>query len=105
MSRRSSCSWNSPTASTPAPGSTLISCQVACDEIQKILENCSGQERLKTLILIEFLVKNCDMKFHRTFLNERVCHLFLRILERRRGKTAFFSKHISRNKETQKDVA
>jgi hypothetical protein len=55
--------------------------------------------------MVEFLVKNCDMKFHRAFLNERVCKLFLKMLEKRRGKTTLFSKHISRSKETQREVS
>jgi len=72
--------------------------------IIKNLKKGTVEERNKTVTLIEFLVKNCTMRFHYCLLNKKFCSLMLKILEKRRGKSTLLNSLVSKKKAIQKEV-
>ena len=82
----------------------MKSCRLACELIIANLRKGSAEERRKTVTLIEFLVKNCSMRFHHCLLNKKFAAVVLKILDKRRGKLSLLNSLVAKNKALQKEV-
>ena len=56
--------------------------RVVCEALTANLRASESARRLKTVCLLELLVKNCDMKLHRSLFTEKFCATVLKILEK-----------------------
>lgn len=55
---------------------------MVCEALLFNLRSSNSLRRLKTVYLLELLVKNCDMKLHRSLFSEKFCATLLKILEK-----------------------
>lgn len=55
---------------------------MVCEALVANLRASGAARRLKTVYLLELLVKNCDMKLHRSLFSEKFCATVLKILEK-----------------------
>ena len=55
---------------------------MVCEAVTHNLRSGESARRLKTVCLLELLVKNCDMKLHRSLFSEKFCATVLRVLEK-----------------------
>ncbi len=67
--------------------------------ISEALGSSHSPTRLKTVKLLEILVKNCQIGFHKILFIPKFCENILRILAKRRKKPEIFNTLVSGNKK------
>ena len=72
--------------------------------IKKYLQEGTGNERYRVILLVEYLSKNCGINYFRFLLETDFCEILLKILEKRRKKFYIYNRLISGDKEKQTKV-
>ena len=75
-------------------------CMLASRAVLKVLKGDKSKRILLALQLLEIASKNGDLNLHRYLSTTEFLKVFLKLLERKRGK-AFF-KHMADTKETKR---
>lgn len=79
----------------------------AVTAVKSIISLLNSKEKYKrwyTILLIECLVKNCNMRFHYELLSKPFCKTILKILQKRRGVKQMFNNLVSKDSHVQRQI-
>lgn len=74
---------------------------------KSIVSNLKSKDKNKrwhSVLLVEYLVKNCSMKFHYELLGKPFCQTVMKILQKRRGMKPLFNNLISKDYKIQTNI-